>query len=254
MFEVISNFGYFDSSFSVYLAKTSADEKNVSKIPKSSGNLSLRPQIISERSGQSSTRDNSHHSGLPKRVSTLPTGSINRHLSSSQNDYSQVDTASSKLPLKRGSVPKHFTKRTVNAKEIATNIEAQSSKLKLTSEEREALISRILTNELELQSKLNAQAMELFSSPNSDDIRKNDALSNPGYREQDSRRTSPLEKRFATEVQGGFLKTVTAPTPDKKNQIVVQTDRSRPKTIRSTRPRRSKYGAVRSLTPIPEAR
>lgn len=222
------------------MAKTSTEDRKIST-----------PRILSERSRQNSpaaTRDSSNRSSLPERISTAD--STARPLSSG------FRTTGTQSPshLRQQNSSRNFTKRTANPKKISSTIEAQSSNLKLTPGEREALVSTILINELRLRSKLAAQTNELFSSD--------------GHEENDKMITPPCENSSA-EVQQEISETVEIPTTDKssqsknvtldrtpsaeKNQVNVQTSRSRP-ISRKSGGQRPKYGTRRSLTPIPEAR
>lgn len=199
----------------------STEDKKESKLPIKSGQLPHRPQIISERSepySMAEVRENSHSYRQPSRISRpLPANPTIRHVTRA------AIMSTSKLPTTLRSSsntsithsPKISTTRIINPEEIAANIEAQSINLKLTTEERETLISTILSKELELQSKLDAQANELLSSP------KLDAIQNHKIQ---SKGPSNQPKRL------------------------------RPNSIRNSRPRQSKYGARTPLSPIPEAR
>lgn len=192
----------------------STEDKKSSKLPIKSG--PLRPQIISERSEPNSTaevRDSSHRYSLRRRISKIPADPTIRHgTRAGIMSTSKLPTTLRSSPNASITYPPKISM--TRSKEITANIKAQSANLKLTSEERESLISTILSNELELRSKLDAQAKELLSdSPKLDNIQ--------------SHKT---------------------PVPsDRPNRL-------RPNSIRNGRLRPSKYGTRTSLTPIPEAR
>lgn len=233
----------------------------MSKVPIKSRNASSRRLPLSSTA---EARDSSRRSSLPRRT-TSPSA---RQLGSAQQ-LSRTSTASpSQLPLTLQSsiVPP----RTANPREIATKIEAQSSNLKLTADERQALISTILTNELALQSKLDAQIKQLFSSPKAEDIQRPKTPSKPAVPAVEKNLIASLmEKRLELEairaaqereiLSSAAHTTVADPTPERraqaqKQQPTVQRNRSRPKSMNSGRRRQSRFGSRTLLTPIPEAR
>lgn len=215
------------------MAKTSTEDRKTSK-----------PQILSERSRQNSTTSARDSSSLPERISTAD--STGRPLSSESRTTGAQ--SSSQLPLRHQNASKHFTKRTANPKRIASTIEAQSSNLKLTSEEREALVSTILINELRLRSKLAAQANEIFSS---DDHEENVNLMASSTQKISAKIHQEISETVDESLQSKNATLERTPLAE-ENQVNVQTGRSRPISRKSTAQRQSKYG--RSLTPIPEAR
>lgn len=258
------------------MAKTSTEDESVSKLPTKSGNPRTRRLSQSEKSERVSTaedRDRSHRSSLSKRpASQLPVHATSRPLSSAQRYARASTTSSSQLPLTLQNSttykPKIVAPRTLNHREIATKIEAQTSNLKLTTDLREALISTILTKELQLRSKLDAQEKELFSSPKSDDIRRRKTSLKPGPTDKDNLKASLMQKRLELEsiraaqerlifspTEQEVSETIPIPTPNIALQAKHATpERTRRKSLTSSRGRQSTNGPTRSLTPILEAR
>lgn len=256
------------------MAKTSTEDESVSKLPTKSGNPRTRRLSQSEKSERVSTaEDRSHRSSLSKRpASQLPVHSTSRPLSSAQRFARASTSSSSQLPvtLQNSTTykPKIVAPGTVNPREIATKIEAQTSNLKLTTDEREALISTILTNELQLRSKLDAQEKEIFSSPKSEDIQRRRTSLKPGPTDKDNLKASLMQKRLELEsiraaqerlifspTEREVSQTISIPTPNIALQAKNATpERTRRKSLTSSQGRQSANGPTRSLTPILEAR
>ncbi len=228
------------------MAKTSTDDQNLKKLRTK---LPM-PQISCGRSIPNSSAESRNNSQSSRR--SYKSRTINSTQLDHSNRYVPRNgvTSSSQLPatLQQPNTVVTNSPRTgalynANRKRIATKIEAQPSNLNLTAEERDALISRILTTDLETRSKLDAQAKELFSSQKSDSMRhtppsKHTASSRAHDRisTSDPNPLTPSERR----------------TP--AGNVNVHTNSSKPNSTVGGRTRQTKYKTGRSLTPIPESR
>lgn len=135
-------------------------------------------------------------SRTPRKSAHRPNETVSRQLNIARN----ATTHSSQLPLTLENPPHppnivHFRK--TDPSQIAAKIEAQCSNARLTSGEREALISRILTNELAIQSKLAAQAGELF--PKAETFQRRSTPSKLDRKARDHLMASLMEKRLQIE-------------------------------------------------------
>lgn len=234
----------FISSFIVYVAKTSTEDKKSSKLPTKVGNQSPRhsPRVSGESSRKRFT---------PRRAASKVSRDSTSYQSKSGNDSSKtpptqlpsqvqnsggVSTAKATVEEKTHS-SKLVSPNSKRTKEVSTFIESQSTNLKLTPDERNMIITTILETELGLRSKLDAQMKEIFSSPRSDDIVRRTTPSKATHPE----RNEPLFHEKQTQ-----LKSI--PT----QAIIFPSDRSRPTSVNDRQSKQSKY--KRNLTPIPEVR
>ncbi|XP_037036292.1 uncharacterized protein LOC119074322 [Bradysia coprophila] len=263
-------------NFTVYLAKTTTENKKINNRSIESENVSHRPQNLSERSPQNST---SEARGKIPRLSRKSTHQPNEHLVRQLNVARNATTHSSQLPLTLEHPndfvpPKIVPIRKTDPRQIAAKIESQRSNVRLTSAEREALISRILTNELEIQSKLAAQAKEIFSSPKTEPFQRQTVPSKQ-RKNNDEPVASLMEKRLQIEsiraaqerllfsptsavqretrvVPPTFDITSDSTTPTEKNRLNHDTSRSRPRLPVGSQTRQAHQNFGRALTPIPE--
>lgn len=182
--------------FAVYLAKTTTEGNKVSNRTADPSNVSRRPPSSSERSVQDSTsKANHNNTNLLRKSPYRPKEELRRPLNIARN----ATTHSSQLPLtlENSNDLISSTVRNTDPRQIAAKIQSQFSNVRLTSGEREALISRILSNELEIQARLAAQVKELFSE--TDTVQRQSTPSKNDLKDKDELMVSLMEKRLQIE-------------------------------------------------------
>lgn len=152
-FHIRKIFKFSSQSLTVFPANTNGDNiENQSVNPQNS--TTIRPQISSEKSTQKSTTKSRPRSGLPISTSNRSAkDSTTTQSSSTRHNARNAIASASKLPLALRNSYDNVTRTPKSVVHRTANVEAQSSNLNLTTEERETLISKILTTELLGQSK-----------------------------------------------------------------------------------------------------